>query len=56
MLHSSHVPHFFLNTPMVTPCEFVRQAAIMARQDRGVHCLPHELLLMQPIVPACRAA
>ena len=34
MLHRKHVPHFFLNTPMVTLVEFVRQAAIMARQER----------------------
>ena len=40
----------FLNTPMATLCEFIRQAAVMARQDREVRCLPHEFLLMQPVV------
>ena len=40
----------FLNTSMATLCEFIRQAAIMARQDREVRCLPHEFLLMQPVV------
>ena len=42
----------FLNTPMATLCEFVRQEAIMARQDCKVRCLPHEVLLMQPVVRA----
>ena len=40
----------FLNTPMATLHEFITQAAVMARQDREVRCLPHEVLLMQPIV------
>ena len=31
----------FLNTPMASLCKFIRQAAIMARQDRDMHCLPH---------------
>ena len=46
----------FLNTPMATLCEFIRQAAIMARQDREVRYLPHEFLLMQPVVRARWAA
>ena len=37
----------FLNTPMATLHEFITQAAVMARQDREVRCLPHEFLLMQ---------
>ena len=28
----------------------------MARQDRKLRCLPHELLLMQPVVCTCWAA
>ena len=46
----------FLNTPMATVHEFITQAAVMARQDREVPCLPHEFLLMQPIVCARWAA
>ena len=36
--------------------EFIRQAAAMARQDREVRYLPHEFLLMQPVVCARWAA
>ena len=42
----------FLNTPMANVCEFIRQGAVIARQDRQVRCLPHEFLLMQPVVCA----
>ena len=32
----------FLDTLMATLHEFITQAAVMARQDREVRCLPHE--------------
>ena len=53
MLHKKRVPHFFLNTPMATLCEFVAQAETMVPQDRKVRCLLHEFLLMYPVMCPC---
>ena len=46
----------FLNTSMATLHEFITQAAVMARQDCEVRCLPHEFLLMQSVMCARWAA